>query len=109
MERRRKGVNLMGWQILKQPNGKYAVWSTIVDNFIIKNCTRDQLVEFYICSQREMIENSIDEKLERIEKGIKLNLENTMEDCLRRIKIIHGKKEYDKLKKFMKDMEKNSS
>ena len=30
--------------IIKQPNGKYAVWSTIIDHFLYKNRTINQVI-----------------------------------------------------------------
>lgn len=36
----------MGQQIIKQPNGKYCVWSTTVQNIIYYDCTRNDLIEY---------------------------------------------------------------
>lgn len=32
--------------VVKQPNGKFACWSTVVDNFIIKDLTAEQYTEW---------------------------------------------------------------
>lgn len=37
----------MGHQIIKQPNGKYAVWSSVVDQLIGWDQTKDQIIEYY--------------------------------------------------------------
>lgn len=37
----------MGHQIIKQPDGKLAVFSTGVDDWIIQDATADELVEYY--------------------------------------------------------------
>jgi len=34
----------MGHQIIQQPDGKWAVWSTIVNDFIIEDATRAELI-----------------------------------------------------------------
>ncbi len=34
-------------QIIKQPDGKFAVWSTVVDDFTILGATVDELAEYY--------------------------------------------------------------
>ena len=33
----------MAHQIMEQPNGKFAIWSTIVDNFILLNATEEEI------------------------------------------------------------------
>ena len=38
----------MGRQIIEQPNGKYAIWSTIVDDFILEDITVEEYIEFRI-------------------------------------------------------------
>lgn len=35
----------MGWGVYKQPDGLYAVWSTIVTDFIWMDCSRDEVEE----------------------------------------------------------------
>ena len=37
----------MGWQTIKQPNGKLAIWSTIVDDFLDTDLTVDQVLAKY--------------------------------------------------------------
>lgn len=37
----------MGWGVYKQPDGLYAVWSTIVDDFIWYDCSADDIAEVY--------------------------------------------------------------
>ena len=36
----------MARQIVKQPNGKFACWSSVVDDFIIKDLTVEQYTEW---------------------------------------------------------------
>ena len=45
----------MGRQIIKQPNDKYAVWSSVIDDFIIINATPDELIEGFIEEAKETI------------------------------------------------------
>jgi hypothetical protein len=37
----------MGHQIIKQPDGKFCVFSTIVDEIVISDATEDELIEYY--------------------------------------------------------------
>ena len=46
--------------VVKQPNGLLAVWSTIVDNFIIEDATRSELIEEFLKEERKKIEELID-------------------------------------------------
>lgn len=38
----------MGQQILQQPDGKFAVFSTVVDAFIITDATEEELIEWRV-------------------------------------------------------------
>ncbi len=38
----------MGWEIIKQPNGHYAVWSTVVDAFNAFNATREEVIDHFV-------------------------------------------------------------
>ena len=42
----------MSWQTIRQPDGKLAVWSTIVDDFLGIDMTVDEVVEEYRKSDR---------------------------------------------------------
>ena len=37
----------MGHQIVKQPDGNLAVWSTVVDDWVIRDATAEQLADYY--------------------------------------------------------------
>ena len=38
----------MGRQIAKQPNGLYAVWSSVVDDFIVEDATEEEIRNWWI-------------------------------------------------------------
>jgi len=54
----------MGWDFTRTPEGKIAIWSTIVDDIIFEG-TEEEAVEFYWGRQRQAGESR--------EKGIILN------------------------------------
>lgn len=60
----------MGRQIVKQPNGLYAVWSSVVDNFIFLNYTSDQIIEAYVNERKEVIAKEVGETIAMLEEGI---------------------------------------
>lgn len=58
----------MARQIIKQPNGKYAVWSSIVENFLWINCNEEELVKIFLEGERERIKVMVAKILESLEK-----------------------------------------
>lgn len=38
----------MGWQVIKQPNGKYCIWSSIVDDFIVYEATEKEIIDYWV-------------------------------------------------------------
>jgi hypothetical protein len=84
----------MGRQIIKQPNGKLAVWSSIVDDFIYINCTRDELVEFMTEEAKDKIAAEVDEVLEKLERNEKPYFQFTMTftEAVDLIEACHGER-----------------
>lgn len=82
----------MSHQIIKQPNGKYAVFSSIVDNFILFNCSKHDLITYYIEKEAENIKKDITEKVMQVELGEKpyAQFTKTWEEALERIDTVHG-------------------
>jgi hypothetical protein len=56
----------MGKRVLKQPDGKYAVWDSIVDDFIVWDATADE-IDTYIVT--EAIKKAQDEAMHHIAKA----------------------------------------
>lgn len=46
--------------IYQQPNGKWCVFSTIVDDFLLYDATRDELVTFLLKEERKRIHDLLD-------------------------------------------------
>lgn len=84
----------MGRQIIKQPNGKYCVYSSIVDDVIYYDASREMLINQFTQDAKEGIAKQVNEVCDEIESGGKPYLQFTI-DFDRLIKIIelhHGKK-----------------
>lgn len=92
----------MGHQIIKQPNGLFAVFSTIVDNFLVYNKTKEQLKKFYLRMERARINKEIDEIVEKIEKGVSpyYQFSMTFEQAVEEIQENHGKQAVNKYRKI---------
>lgn len=90
----------MGRHIIKQPNGKLAIWSTIVDNFIMTDATPEEYVDFRINEETERVKKDLKEIFEKIEKGERYH--HTVyqwEEALERLELIHGKEELERVLK----------
>lgn len=59
----------MGRQIVKQPDGLLAVWSTVVDDWVMFDCTPDGLVEAYAEEAAENTRVRVRRFIEAVEAG----------------------------------------
>lgn len=93
----------MGRQIIKQPNGKFAYWSSIVDNFILLNTTPKKIIEFRIQEETTQIKEDINEIISKLNQGKKpyFQFTNSWEDCLETIQDIHGKEKITEIMKLI--------
>jgi len=82
----------MGHQIIKQPNGKYAVWSSVVDHFVMINATPEDIIEDRVLDSRE---------IDKLEKGEDFFFGKSWEEAIETIKDIHG--EADETLKELKE------
>lgn len=82
----------MGRSIVEQPDGKYALFSTIVDDFIVCDLTEEELIEF--CAQE-----AYDREKESLVTAFALRKEQknapgfwcSWEEANKQINEIHGK------------------
>jgi hypothetical protein len=59
----------MGRQIIKQPDGKYALFSTISDGFLIRDTTPEGIVEFLMEDSRRDLQEYVDQVIEKLDAG----------------------------------------
>jgi hypothetical protein len=59
----------MGHQIIKQPNGKYSIWSTVVDHFVVIDSTPEEIIEYYCEREKGDIIKDVTSKTEQLDKG----------------------------------------
>lgn len=88
----------MAHSLVKQPNGLLAVFSSIVDNFILTDATPEQIVAWCVSEAAE-------EERKRAEQWVKGELPGTrirdLSDKLPLIQDVHGKAVAAKLLKEM--------
>jgi len=93
----------MGRQIIKQPNGKYCVFSSIVDNVISYDMTEEEIINKFVADEKENIERKVKEIISQLNKNEKSYNQFTMnyEGMLKTIKDIHGEEEADEVRKII--------
>ena len=76
----------MGWRIIQQPNGRYARFSEVVDNFTDYDLTRPEAVE--LCKQHGL-------RLETAEVKVRLAEQNPSRyrGAIEIVRLIHGEDE----------------
>lgn len=94
----------MGHQVIKQPNGKFSLWSSIVDDFIGVNLEPKEIVEHWNEADRERNQARMDSILKSIESNGRPYHQFTMtvEDALEQILEVHGKERAEEVRKDMK-------
>ena len=91
----------MGRQIIKQPNGKFCVFSSIVDNVISYDMTEEEIINKFVADSREDIERRVKEIISQLNNNEKpyYQFTHSYEEMLKTIKNIHGEEEADEVRK----------
>lgn len=75
----------MGQQIIKQPNGKLSVFSSITDTFIVVDATPEELVEWRAVEAaeraREQTRRELDKVLAGDSRGVYFQFARTWEEA----------------------------
>jgi hypothetical protein len=58
----------MGRQVVKQTNGLYSVWSSIVDDFLIEDKTEQEVRDWWESAVLENAKNDMNDAFRNIEK-----------------------------------------
>jgi len=82
----------MGQQIIQQPNGLYAIFSSVVDDFIVYDATPDELVNEFLERERHNIKQHVSRIVDALERGEKPYHQFTMnwEMAINVVREIHG-------------------
>lgn len=77
--------------LVKQPNGKWAIFSTIVDDFILIDATEKEYIKYEL-SEKEI-------SLRKYIEYIKINPHYLWVDAIEKIERIHGKEHIEEILK----------
>jgi len=56
-------------QIVKQPDGKYAIWSSVVDDFIYVDATADEVILWFGREAKIKVMNEVKETIQILNEG----------------------------------------
>lgn len=94
----------MGKQIIKQPNGKYCLFSSVIDDITDYDLEdAEEIVETLLDDHRTSIANSVFCILEKLENGEKPYHQGTLtyEEMLERVRDIHGDEFVNEIKELI--------
>ncbi len=82
----------MSQQIIKQPNGLYAIYSTISNQFIFFNASPEDIVNEWVNQYRAEAYQAVDKIVKQLENGEKPYNQFTMsfDEAVDWIKVIYG-------------------
>ena len=91
----------MGRQIIETSPNVFAIYSSISDDFIGYNATKEEIIEFYREEAADKAERDILETFEKLENGIKpyYQFTQSLDEMLDWIKEQHGEEVYETRKK----------
>lgn len=93
----------MGQQIIQQPNGRYCIYSSIVENVTYYDLDRDELIQAFLERERARTEDHVDMVLVELKRGQKPYFQFTMDyaEMMAAIASHHGESDAEKLTGLM--------
>lgn len=90
-------------QIIKQPNGKFCIFSSIVDNVTWYHMAEQDIINAWVEESKKDIEEQVKKIISDLNEGKKPYYQGTMnyEEMIETIKDIHGSKEVKKIRKHI--------
>lgn len=85
----------MSKQIIKQPNGKFCLFSTVVDSVTHYDCTPEEIIEQMVEEQRKVITDKVNGVVKELNKGGTPYCQFTIsyDEMIETIASVHGKQE----------------
>lgn len=89
----------MGLQIIKQPNGRYCIFSSIDDCITHYNMQPKDIIKQWVKESEQDITERVNKVVEKLKKGGRPYYQFTMDfdEMMETIKEQHGKKEFEKI------------
>lgn len=82
----------MGQQIVKQPNGQYAVWSSVVDDFVMVDASPQDIIADQTKDAHERIYQQVQQVVRDLDAGGKPyhQFTRSFDECVATIREQHG-------------------
>jgi len=82
----------MSQQIIKQPDGLFAIWSSVVDDFTLVGATADEVVDKLLVPETQRIVQYVEQTIEQLAAGEKPygQFTQSFEQCVAKIREQHG-------------------
>jgi hypothetical protein len=83
----------MGQQIIQQPDGKYALWSSVVDAFVLIDATPEEIVEHWLAEEATRLRSRVAEIVQQLNEGKRpyLQFQMSWPEALKTYRDIHGR------------------
>jgi len=93
----------MSHQVIKQPDGLYAIWSTTIDNFVVLGAVREEVIDHFVVQAAAEARKRIIETMIKIENDEKAYFQFTMsfQEALEELERVHGKSEREEVWKYV--------
>lgn len=90
----------MGRQIIKQPDGKYCVFSSEIDNIVYYDCTPKDLIKHFAEDEVKSVSDKVNRIVKQLDDGVNpyYQFTNTFDEMLQIIEDCHGKEELKHVK-----------
>lgn len=98
-------------QIIKQPDGLYCGFSSICDDVIWYNATKEDIIELRVKEARERIEGEVTRIIDKLEQGKKAYAQWTLtyDQMIEEVKFHQGKKQALKIDKLIRHSNENDN
>ena len=96
----------MGTQIIRQPNGRFALWSSVVDDFTYLDCTQQEIVDVFVEAETKRLTDYVQDTINSLNLGGKpyYQFTKSWKEALATRRSIHGEplpniKRYERTKR----------
>lgn len=97
----------MGRCVTKQPNGNYAIFSSIVDDFVLLDATKDELLKAVMDEAASRAKEDYTQILDELDGKVpsRRGDRDSFKDCLKTVERVHGKRKASRRTKYEFDPE----
>lgn len=80
----------MGRHVVRQPDGKWAIFSSVCDDFLYIHATASDIINWFLDEERRNLECGLKIELDEAENNGVIDTKS-FDECIQTIKHVHGK------------------